>query len=144
MQILMMLLAAHPQVGRPASPSLDRAVADYDRAQTSGDREALERLIAGDFILVSSGGGTQDKRAFIADLTAPDYHLASFTVLRPVERTWTGGAIRGGVTRLSGTAAGRPFRACLRFVDVWRQDRTGWVVAYAQAARVADKECDHS
>lgn len=141
MRILMTLLLAQPQTAVPSPPALDRAVANYDRAQTAGNRAALERLLADDYVLVSSSGDTEDKRAFVADLTAPDYHLAPFTVLRPVERTWNGGAIRGGVARLSGTAAGKPFQACLRFVDVWRHEASGWRVAYSQAARLADNAC---
>jgi hypothetical protein len=122
---------------------LDQAVAEYDAAQVHGDRHALERLLADDYVLANSGGGVESKGEFIAELTDPAYRLNPFVVLHPVERTWAGGAVRGGVARLTGTAAGKPFDACLRFVDVWRREGSRWRVAYSQAMR-APGACDAS
>jgi len=127
------LASAHP-VAAP-STALDRAVADYDSAQVHGDGRALQRLLADDYVLANSGGEVETKAQFIADLTDPGYHLNPYVVLNSVERTWAGGALRGGVARLTGTAAGKPFDVCLRFMDVWRREGSTWRVAYSQAMR---------
>jgi len=133
-------LAAAPPVAAPGT-ALDRAVADYDSAQVHGDRAALQRLLADDYVLANSGGDVETKAEFIADLTDPGYRLNPYVVLHPVERTWVGGALRGGVARLTGTAAGKPFDVCLRFIDVWRREGSTWRVAYSQAMR-APGACD--
>jgi ketosteroid isomerase-like protein len=133
------LAAAAPAAA--ATTALDRAVADYDSAQVHGDRRALQRLLANDYVLANSGGGVETKAEFIADLTDPGYHLNPYVVLHPVERTWAGGALRGGLARLTGTAAGKPFDICLRFIDVWRREGVTWRVAYSQAMR-APGACD--
>jgi len=127
-------LAAAPPGPAPRT-ALDRAVADYDAAQVHGDRRALQRLLADDYLLANSGGEVETKAQFIADLTDPGYHLDPYVVLHPVDRTWASGALRGGVARLTGTAAGKPFDVCLRFMDVWRREGSTWRVAYSQAMR---------
>lgn len=141
MPILAFALVLGAVAPPPAAASIDRAVAAYDAAQVHGDRKALETLLADDYVLANSGGATQTKEEFIADLTDPTYHLEPFHVLKAVERTWSDGAIRGGLVRLTGQAGGKPFAACLRFVDVWRRNASGWRVAYSQAARAPDTAC---
>lgn len=136
MPILVAALALAAAARAPAPGSaLDRAVAEYDSAQVHGDRRALQRLLADDYVLANSGGGTETKAEFIADLTDPGYHLDPYVVLQPVERTWATSALRGGVARLTGTSAGKPFDVCLRFIDVWHRERSTWRVAYSQAMR---------
>ena len=140
MAVMLSLIAL--AVAAPAhDAALDRAVADYDHAQIHGDGPALKRLLADDYVLANSGGATETKAEFIADLTDPTYHLKPYVVQSPIERTWANGAIRGGLARLTGTAGDKSFDACLRFVDVWRREGAVWRVAYSQAAKVAIEQC---
>ncbi len=135
--IAVVAIASHPVPGT----SLDRAVADYDLAQQKGDGPALRRLLADDYLLVNSGGAVETKAEYIADLTAPDFRMEPFEVLRLVSRPWSGGAVRGVVALLSGTSGGHAFSGCLRFVDVWRLAGGKWQVAYSQAAKEDAAAC---
>lgn len=139
MRLVAVILQSAAALAAPGS--LESAVQQYDEAQIRGDRAALERLLADDYLLTNSGGDVESKSQFIADLTDPNYHLEPYSVQRPVERTWRDGAIRGGVVRLKGTSGGKTFDACLRFVDVWRRQENGWRVAYSQAARIPSEGC---
>lgn len=143
MSLLIAALVANAAPGDDHS-GLDEAVRRYDAAQVGGDKAALEELLAADYALVNSGGEVEDKKHFIADLTDPDYHLLPYTVLRPIERRWVSGAVMGGLALLKGKSGGKPFVACLRFVDVWRRDGSRWRVAYSQAARAKDEDCSGS
>ncbi len=120
--------------GLPAD--LAQAAKAYDQAQIQSDKGALERLLAPDYRLFNSGGQVQDKASFIADSTAPGFHMAPFHVDEPLERILGDTALLGGVATLSGVDAGKPFSVRLRFVDVWARRDGRWVVVFTQATRV--------
>lgn len=116
-------------------PALARAVAAFDRAQVSGDGEALGRLLADDYVLFNSRAQVEDKAAFIRDYTAPGTSMQPFTVEEEVVRQWPGGAVLGGVATLRGTAAGAPYSVRLRFADVWAERNGRWQVIFTEATR---------
>lgn len=117
-------------------PDLAAAAKAYDQAQMKSDKAELERLLADDYRLFNSGGQVQDKQAFIANSTAPDFHMAPFHVEEPLEKVQGDTALLGGVATLSGTDGGKPFTARLRFMDVWARRGGHWVVIFTQATRV--------
>jgi TPR repeat protein len=118
-----------------APPDLAKATHAYEQAQMSGDRAALERLLADDYMLVSSGGGREGKAEFIGDLTAPDFKLKPYVIQAHVLRAWAGGAVSAGVARQTGTSGGQPFDACIRYADTWKLERGAWRVVFTQVAR---------
>ena len=69
-------------------PDLAQAAHAYDAAQVKGDRAALERLLADDYLLVNSQGKLESKADLIADYTAPGFRLDPFTVEHEVRRLW--------------------------------------------------------
>ena len=117
-------------------PDLAREAHEYERAQIEGDRAALERLIADDYVLVGGDGSRTDKAAHIAEFTAPEMDLRPVTVREPVEHVWADGAALGGTVDLRGTSGGVAFRQTLRYMDVWALRDGRWVVVYGQATRV--------
>lgn len=124
--------AAHAMLPR----ALAKAVAEFDQAQVHGDRVALARLLADDYVLVNSHAQTEDKAAFIDDYTAPGFTLEPFTVEHELVRHWDGGAVLGGVATLRGTSGGKSYAVRLRFADIWRERDGRWQVIFTEAARV--------
>ena len=118
---------------------LRQAVHDYDTAQVKGDGPELKRLLADDYTLMNSGGRVQNKGELIADYTTPGYKLDPFTVLEPIEKVWSDGAVMGGIANLTGIEGGKPFAVTLRFADVWAKRQGRWQVVYSQVSRVAAK-----
>lgn len=128
------LVAGHARAdGVP--PDLVQAAKAYDAAQIAGDRSALERLLADDYLLVSSSGAVESKAQFIGELTSPAYRLEPFVVEDSILRLWPGGAVLGGVARLRGVDHGQKFDVRLRFVDVWARRDGRWRVIYTQAGK---------
>ncbi|MDP3803847.1 nuclear transport factor 2 family protein [Brevundimonas sp.] len=117
-------------------PDLAREAREYERAQIEGDRAALERLIADDYVLVGGDGSRTDKGAHIAEFTAPEMDLQPVVVRDPVEHVWTDGAALGGTVDVVGTYGGTPFRQTLRYIDIWALRDGEWRVVYGQATRV--------
>jgi hypothetical protein len=118
-------------------PPLERAITAYEQAQMKGNRPALEKLLADDYLLVTGGGSHETKEEFIADLTAPGFRLEPYSVQAPVRRVWPGGAIVAGVARQAGTDGGKPFDGCIRFADVWMIAGGRWQVVFTQVARIS-------
>lgn len=119
-------------------PDLAAAVRAYDAAQVKGDRAALERWLADDYLLVNSRGIAEGKAELIRDYTAPGFRLDPFTVEQSIEQVWPGGAVMGGVATLSGTDGGKPYRVRLRFADVWAKRGGRWQVIHTDARRIPD------
>jgi ketosteroid isomerase-like protein len=114
---------------------LAKAAHDYDQAQIRSDKAELTRLLADDYLLQNSAGQVQDKASFIADSTAPGFHIEPFVIEEPVEKVLGDTALLGGVSTLKGTDGGKAFSARLRFVDVWARRDGQWRVVFTQATR---------
>ena len=133
MNAVLALLLASASANVPAD--LAAAVHAYDKAQSDGDRAALQRWVADDYVLVNSSGQVEDKAKLIADYTAKGFDLEPFKVERPVERVWKDGAVMGGVATIRGTSDGQRFEMRLRFADIWAKRNGRWQVIYSQVAR---------
>lgn len=116
--------------------ALAREVHEYERAQIEGDRVALERIIADDFVLIGGDGTRTSKAGHIAEFTNPDLDLEPVVVRDVVEHVWRDGAALGGTVELKGTAGGVAFQQTLRYMDVWALRDGRWQVVYGQATRV--------
>ena len=131
-----LLFAPTAGLAQALPPDLAREVHEYERAQIEGDRAALERIIADDFVLVGGDGGRAGKASHIAEFTAPELELEPVVLRDVVEHVWTDGAALGATVELSGTFDGAPFRQTLRYMDVWARRDGQWRVVYGQATRV--------
>jgi hypothetical protein len=137
---LILLAAPAGAAWAQTPPDLAREVHEYERAQIEGDRAALERIIADDFVLVGGDGTRVGKAGHIAEFTSPDMDLEPVVVRDVVEHVWTDGAALGGTVDLRGTFGGVPFRQTLRYMDVWALRDGRWRVVYGQATRVPAAE----
>jgi len=140
--LIVALLLAPATAFAQMPPDLAREVHEYERAQVEGDRAALERIIADDFILVGGDGSRVGKASHIAEFTAPEMDLQPVVVTETVEHVWPDGAALGGTVALSGTFGGVPFRQTLRYMDVWALRDGHWRVVYGQATRIPAPAAD--
>lgn len=136
-------LAAFPAAAR-TRPDVDRAtlraIADrFDRAQLTGDRATLDRMIADDFILIGSGGTHEGKQAFIAGFTDPDVRFDPATIEdRYFLPLGPDAGIVGGDVVLRGVASGKPFASHIRFSDTYRRIGGAWKAVHVEATKVPD------
>jgi hypothetical protein len=131
-----LLAAGAAATAQPTAPAdLARAMDAYEQAQMKGDRGALERLLAADYMLVSGSGQREGKAQFIADLTAPDFKLEPYSIQAHLLRVWPEGAVSAGVARLAGMSGGKRFDSCIRYADTWKREAGRWQVVFTQVAR---------
>lgn len=110
----------------------------FDEAQQHGDRAALERLIAPDFLIVHGSGKVGDRRAFIDGFTAPGARLDPFVITdRLFLRAAADVAIAGGEARISGVEDGRRFAQHFRFADTFVLRAGKWLALYTQVTPLA-------
>jgi ketosteroid isomerase-like protein len=132
-----LLAAPAAAFAAPLPSDLAAAAHAYDEAQVQGDRAALERLVADDYVLVNGAGQVQDKARLIADYVAPGFKLDPFTIEAPVEKVLGDTALLGGRVNMTGTDGGQRFALTVRFVDTWARRDGQWRVVYSQVTRVA-------
>jgi ketosteroid isomerase-like protein len=119
-------------------PTLDKAVKEYDQAQIKGDRAALQRLVADDYLLMRANGTVVDKAALI-ELVAPEGGKNNpFAVEKPFSRNYGDVVILGGWVHLTGTDHGKPYAQNARFADTWARRKGRWYVVFTAVA-LADK-----
>jgi len=131
------LLAPGLALADPLPADLAAAAHAYDAAQVNGDRAALERLVADDYVLVNGAGQVQDKARLIADYVAPGFKLDPFTIEAPIEKVLGDTALLGGRVDMTGVDGGQRFALVVRFVDTWAKRDGQWRVVYSQVTRVA-------
>ncbi|MDB5457703.1 MAG: hypothetical protein JWP92_3288 [Caulobacter sp.] len=134
---LLSLTAASAAHADALPADLVAAAHAYDAAQVDGDRAALERLVADDYVLVNGAGVVQSKAELIRDYVAPGFKLDPFQIEAPVEKAWGDAAILGGRVKMTGTDGGQRFSLVVRFVDTWAKRDGRWRVVYSQVTRVA-------
>lgn len=124
-----LLIAAAP------APDMDvrSAAKAFDQAQLSGDKAALERFLAQDFVIVRGSGKHADRADFIAGWLTPGMSFEPLTILDPVFVPLSPqAAIVGGRVELRGSENGKPFVERFHYSDVfaWRDGR--WQVVFVQ------------
>lgn len=140
MNALLLALAASLLIaGAPPAPTDVKAAARaFDAAQLSGDRKALERMVADDFLIVSGSGQRSGKQDFIAGWTTPGTTYEPIRIQEPVHvPLGPEAAIVGGRVELRGAENGKPFVHRFHFSDVfaWRDGR--WQVVFVQVTPTA-------
>jgi ketosteroid isomerase-like protein len=134
---LLVLSSAHARSqGRAADLT---AFADaFDAAQIAQDRPALERMVADDLVFIDGSGQRYGKAFFIDGWTGPgdDYDPV---VLRDrvVVPLGPDAGLASAEAVLTGRSAGKPFRARIRFTDIFRRSGDTWQAVHIQVTRMA-------
>lgn len=113
--------------GPPLEPALVQAMKDYDAAQLHGDRAALERLVADDYLIVHTSG-LGDKAGLIQSVAGPGVKTDPFVIVNPFTRNYGSTVVTGGWCDLHGTDHGKPWSQKTRFADVWNKPNGRWWV----------------
>ncbi len=123
-----------------ANAEIRAAAQAFDDAQVHGDRAALERMLAPDFLFVRGSGRVGDRKDFIAGFTDPASKLEPFVIAdRLFVRVSPDVAIVGGEARVKGSDNGKPFSQHFRYSDTFAKRDGRWVVVYTQVTALPSK-----
>jgi len=115
------------------------AEAEFFAALVQGDSDALEDVLADDFIMVDVlSGSTIEKSLLISAIDSGELEFEEITadeVDRSV-RLYGGTAVVIGSTRMNGRYAGTPFAANSRYTHVYVSHSGQWRMASAQGTPI--------
>lgn len=124
---------------RDLDPALDKAAREYDQAQIKGDRAALQRLVADDYILMRGNGELADKNRLIELVAGEGVKNNPFTVEKAFQRVYVNVVVLGGWVHLTGTDHGKPYVQNARFADTWARRNGKWKVVFTTVVNNVDK-----
>jgi ketosteroid isomerase-like protein len=131
------LLLALPAAAR-AAPDLLALDASWNELRLKSDVEALDRLLAEDWLLTHSDGRVQDKAEYLGELrtrSRTNQEIVNEDVrLRDYGQT----AVVTGVSVQSGVSSGRRWQGRFRFTRVWIERDGRWVMVASHSSRVAE------
>lgn len=139
--------AAKPQAAKPAEPQheeLNGSAGDriktlereWESAIANHDASVIERVVADDFVGVSSTGRIGDKGTLLAEAKRDKNTYKTASARQMTVRMYGSHvAVVLGMTKESGTtASGRPFDHTYRFTDTWMERDGKWQCIAAHAA----------
>lgn len=114
------------------------AIADrFDKAQLDQDRATLEAMVDDDLVFIEGSGKRSGKSDFIAGWIDAETRYAPIDLIdRTVVRLGPDAGIVSAETMLSGTSAGKPFAARIRFSDTFHRLNGQWRAVHIQVTRI--------
>ena len=132
--LLALLAASCGSAPERDEQGLRAANAAYDRAIVAGDRAALERILALDYVYISPEAAVRDRAATIAQLTSGALRIAS-PGSEDVLIRWLGDtAVVTGRFRAQVTMGGRTFPNDERYTSLWTRGEDGWQLRHEHAS----------
>jgi|SRR5215469_2052460 len=100
----------------------------WNDAYKRGDIDAMNALLADDFIITTEDGATYSKAGYIAHLRGSPEHVATAQNSDVKVRMHGNVAIVTGAYFEKGTSNGQPYEYRDRFTDVWVNGGGEWVI----------------
>lgn len=120
-----------------AQSDVKAAAASFDRAQQTGDRATLERMLADDMVFIRMSGVQAGKAQFVETFTTTTVVLEPFEITNKIfVPLSTEAAIVGGEARMRGTRDGQPLAQHFRYSDTFLRKNGEWKVVYVQVTAV--------
>jgi ketosteroid isomerase-like protein len=112
---------------------------EFARAATNNDADALDRILADDWIIVDPDGSIIDKARFLGVIKSGvlSHELMESTDLRV--RLYGNTAVVTGLTITKGKFMGQDFASCERATDIFVKQTDGWECVFTQLTRFTKK-----
>jgi ketosteroid isomerase-like protein len=112
---------------------------EFTRAITNNDADALDEILADDWIIVDPDGGIIDKAHFLGVIKSGvlSHELMESTDMRV--RLYGNTAIVTGLTTTKGKFMGQDFASCERATDILVKQTNRWQCVFTQLTRFTKK-----
>jgi hypothetical protein len=125
----LLLLTAFTQAQGQKNTDASKLVAlenAWNQAQLHHDSEALETLVASDFVYTDYDGTVMNRAAFLKDLKDPAFRATLITNDDVKVHMYSSGAVVFGSYHTKGTYNGKPVDHRGRFTDTWVYRDKAW------------------
>jgi hypothetical protein len=107
--------------------------------------EALDRVLADDFILIDVMSGSEILKSVLLNLIGSgQLKFDAIDCLESRMRSYQGAAVINGRTLMSGAFGGETFRASSRYTHVYIEQQGQWRMVSAQGTQVISPPPQHS
>ncbi len=112
---------------------------EFARAVAGNDADALDRLLADDWIIVEPDGGIIDKARFLGVIRSDALSHESMESTDPKIRVYGNTAVVTGLTTSKGKFMGQDFTSCERATDIFVKQADRWQCVFTQLTRFTKK-----
>ena len=112
---------------------------EFARAVASNDADALERLLADDWIIVEPDGSIIDKARFLEVIRSGALSHESMEFTEPRIRVYGNTALVTALTTSKGKFMGQDFTFCERATDIFVRQADRWQCVFTQLTRSTKK-----
>jgi ketosteroid isomerase-like protein len=111
----------------------------FAQAVASNDADALDRLLADDWVIVEPDGGMIDKARFLGVIRSGALAHESMESTEPRIRVYGKTALVTLVTTSKGKFMGQDFTSCERATDIFVKQSGRWQCVFTQLTRFTKK-----
>jgi len=112
---------------------------EFARAVASNDADALDKLLADDWIIVEPDGGIIDKARFLEVIRSGALSHESMASTDSKIRVYGSTALVTGLTTSKGKFMGQDFTSCERATDIFVKQADRWQCVFTQLTRFTKK-----
>jgi ketosteroid isomerase-like protein len=112
---------------------------EFARAVASNDADALDRLLADDWIIVEPDGGMIDKARFLGVIRSGALFHESMESTDLRVRVYGNTALVTALTTSKGKFMGQDFSSCERATDIFVKQADRWQCVFTQLTRSTKK-----
>jgi ketosteroid isomerase-like protein len=112
---------------------------EFARAVASNNADALDRLLADDWIIVEPDGGLIDKARFLGVIRSGALSHESMESTDLKVRVYGNTAVVTGLTTSKGKFMGQDFISCERATDIFVNQANRWQCVFTQLTRFTKK-----
>jgi ketosteroid isomerase-like protein len=112
---------------------------EFARAVASNDADALDRLLADDWIIVEPDGGMIDKARFLGVIRSGALSHEAMESTDPKIRVYGNTAVVTGLATSKGKFMGQDFTSCERATDIFVKQADCWKCVFTQLTRFTKK-----
>jgi ketosteroid isomerase-like protein len=135
--LLLLVLTAMPVSIWATEPShLLQKDATWNELRLKADVQALDQLLADDWLLTHSDGLVQTKAEYLNELSSRSRTNQAITNEDVSLRSYGDAAVITGVSVQSGVSNGKPWSGRFRFTRVWVLRDDHWIMVASHSSRV--------
>jgi ketosteroid isomerase-like protein len=112
---------------------------EFARAVASNNADALDKLLADDWIIVEPDGGMIDKARFLEVIRSGALSHESMESTDLKVRVYGNTAVVTGLTTSKGKFMGQDFTSCERATDIFVKQADRWQCVFTQLTRFTKK-----
>ncbi len=112
---------------------------EFARAVANNDADALDGILADDWIIVDPDGGIIDKARFLGVIRSGALSHESMESTHLRVRLYGNSAVVTGLTTTKGKFMGQDFASCERATDIFVRQADRWQCVFTQLTRFTKK-----